>query len=346
MSLCFVVAGFVAGSVFVGSWTHGQPAVPQPQPRELSSYRDLVKRVLPGVAYVETFARNRAERFGFGSAFFIDASGVLVTNFHVIEGAERATVQLHDGRKFNAKSMHGDRRTDLAVILLDAKDEKFSILEFGDSDAMEIGDRVLAVGAPFGLAGSVTQGIISGKARTGLAMNMYEDFLQTDAAINPGNSGGPLVSLDGKVIGVSAAIKSKSGGFQGVGLATSSNLAKNVIQALREHGVVKRGYLGAFVRELDAENAARLKVTGVLVAEVFDRTPAAKAGLKVGDIMTAVAGKAVKNADMLQRVVAAMPLDQAADIDVVRDGQPMRLTVVIEEQPAEYGLPPNGSRPR
>src|SRR5206468_8280935 len=125
------------------------------------------------------------------------------------------------------------------------------VLELGDSEVMEIGDRVLAVGAPFGLTGSVTHGIVSAKGRSGLAMNMYEDFLQTDAAINPGNSGGPLVSLEGKVVGINAAIKSKSGGFQGVGLAVASNLAKHVVPDLRTHGAVKRGYLGAQIHELD-----------------------------------------------------------------------------------------------
>src|SRR5206468_12790803 len=135
------------------------------------------------------------DKLGFGSGFFVDSSGVVATNFHVIEGAEVAIVQLQDGRKFTSKNIRSDRRTDVALIILDVKDEKFPSLEFGDSDAMEIGDRVLAVGAPFGLAGSVTHGIISAKGR-GLALNMYEDFLQTDAPINPGNSGGPLVNLE------------------------------------------------------------------------------------------------------------------------------------------------------
>ncbi len=332
-----IMLGFLAGSILLGPWLHGQPAQPPVLPRELTSYRDVVKRVLPAVAYVETNAKNRTERLGFGSGFFIDPAGVLVTNFHVVEGADLATVHLPDGRKIASKNIRSDRRTDLAVILLDFKDAKFAVLEFGDSEAMEIGDRVLAVGAPFGLMGSVTQGIISGKGRSGLQMNMYEDFLQTDAAINPGNSGGPLVNLEGKVIGVSAAIKSKTGGFQGVGLATSSNLAKSVVPALRTTGIVKRGYLGAHIRELDADSAA--KSGGVVVAEVFNKTPAAKAGLKVGDILTAISGKAIKNGDTLQRLVALAPIDKAVDVDLLRNGQPMRLTVVIEEQPAEYGVP-------
>ncbi|MBI2803706.1 MAG: trypsin-like peptidase domain-containing protein [Planctomycetes bacterium] len=338
VALTLLVTGFSAGSFFAGSWSHGQPQAKPPLPRELTSYRDVVKPLLPAVVFIETYARNRTDRLGLGSGFFIDSSGVIVTNHHVVEGAERATIHLHDGRKLTAKNMRSDRRTDLAVILLDVKDAKFPVLPFGDSDAMEIGDRVLAVGAPFGLAGSVTHGIISGKARSGLHLSMYEDFLQTDAAINPGNSGGPLVNLEGKVIGINAAIKSKSGGFQGVGLATSSNLAKGIVQALRTTGVVKRGYLGAHVRELDTDSAIRLKTAGVVIVEVFDQTPASKAGLKAGDIVTHVSGKAAKNADVLQRIIATAPVNQAVDVDLLRGNQPMRVTVVIEEQPASYGI--------
>jgi serine protease Do len=344
--------------VAAGAWLHGQPNQPAALPRELTSYRDVVKRILPAVVSIETQGKPGAKlnqrddpnlpeefrrppvdpnRLGFGSGFLADPSGVVVTNYHVVERAESAVVHLHDGRKFTSKNIRSDRRTDVAIILLDAKDVRFPSLELGDSDAMEIGDRVLAVGAPFGLAGSVTQGIISAKGRNGLNMNMYEDFLQTDAAINPGNSGGPLINLEGKVVGINAAIKSKSGGFQGVGLAVASNLAKNAIQALRTDGFVKRGYLGAHIRELDIAS----KDTGVIVAEVFANTPAAKAGMKAGDIITAISGKAIKDGTELQRVVANLPLDKAFDFDVLRAGKTQRLTVVIEEQPADYGVTPD-----
>ena len=237
----------------------------------------------------------------------------------------------------------------LYVIVLDVKDEKFPTLELGDSDAMEIGDRVLAVGAPFGLAGSVTQGIVSAKGRNGLHMNMYEDFLQTDAAINPGNSGGPLVNMEGKVVGINAAIKSKSGGFQGVGLAVASNLAKNVVQALRTDGNVKRGYLGIQVRELDPAVAQRFNIpkdTGVVIADVYDDTPAAKGGLKAGDIITGIAGKAIKDGGAVQRIVASAPLHQALEVDVMRDGKAQKLNVTIEEQPATFGTSAGVPAPR
>ncbi len=370
-----MIFGFAIGSLTVGSWLHGQPAQPLPAlPRELTSYRDVVKRVLPAVVSIETRAKNKLgvpnpqlfddpripeefrrppskdpDKLGFGSGFFIDPSGVVVTNYHVIEGAEIAIVQLQDGRKFTSKNIRSDRRTDIALIILDVKDEKFAALEFGDSDAMEIGDRVLAVGAPFGLAGSVTQGIISAKGRNGLNMNMYEDFLQTDAAINPGNSGGPLVSLDGKVIGMSAAIKSKSGGFQGVGLAVASNVAKNVVPSLRETGKVLRGYLGAQINELSLDVAARFGLTkegGVIVAHVYEKTPAAQAGLVPGDIITAVAGQPIRDGGALQRVVALAPIWRGADFAVIRDGKPIKVKVVIEEQPVNYGVSASVPAPR
>ncbi len=279
-------------------------------------------------------------RLGFGSGFFVDPAGVVVTNYHVVDGADQVTVETQDGRKFRSKSIRLDRRTDLAVVVLDTTEKNFPYLELGDSDAMEIGDRVLAVGAPFGLAGSVTHGIVSAKGRNGLNMNMYEDFIQTDAAINPGNSGGPLVNIEGKVIGINAAIKSRSGGFQGIGLAVGSNLAKKVVDALRTEGVVRRGYLGVQIRELSPEVSARLglkKDVGVVVGEVFENTPAAKAGLQAGDVITAIAGKAVKDGRVLQNVVAELPLGKPSPVEVVREGKAVTVDVTVEEQPGEFG---------
>ncbi len=287
---------------------------------------------------------------GFGSGFIVDPSGVVVTNNHVVDNcADSAVVHMADGRKFNSKQIRTDRRTDLAVIILDAKDVRFPTLEFGDSDAMYIGDSVLAVGAPFGLAGSVTHGIISAKGRNGLHMNMYEDFLQTDAAINPGNSGGPLVNTDGKVIGINAAIKSRSGGFQGVGLAVASNLAKNVVQSLRTTGTVQRGYLGVQIRELDPDVGARLgvpKETGVVVAQVYDSTPASKGGLQSGDVITSIAGKTVKDGKMLQSIIAGLPINKAVNVAIVRDTKQQQLNIMIEEQPGTYGLEAGVPAPR
>jgi serine protease Do len=362
--------GLATGSL-AWNWSQAQiPNLPPPPiaapaiPKEFTSYRAIVKAVLPAVVSIEAKAKAKAKplndprgpddlrrffdgqqelnpRLGFGSGFFVDASGVILTNYHVIEGAESVTVTLNDGRKFTSTDLRGDQRTDLAIVMLDGKGQAFPVLEMGDSDQYDIGDRVLAVGAPFGLTGSVTHGIVSAKGRNGLNMNMYEDFIQTDAAINPGNSGGPLVGIDGKVIGINAAIKSRSGGFQGVGLAVASNLAKTVVNALKTDGVIKRGYLGVQIREVEAELALRLKLPkdqGVQVGRVFDNTPASKAGLLVGDIILSVEGRAIRDGRSLQFAVASLPINKAAKFEILRDGRPMSLAVTIEEQPREFGM--------
>ncbi len=389
--VCLVVGG-LAGTTVTSAVLQGQAPAAKAQPAELVSYRDVVKQVLPAVVSVEAKSRPAAARtkanprrqpgtddpripeefrrffdeldrrrfegfddvpnLGLGSGVIVDPKGVILTNYHVVAGAEQVEVTLKDGRKFTSKDIKGDRKTDLAIVRITAS-APLPALELGDSDAMEIGDRVLAVGAPFGLAGSVTHGIVSGKGRN-MNMNMYEDFLQTDAAINPGNSGGPLVSLDGKVIGINTAIKTRTGGFQGVGLAIASNLAKNIMQQLQKDGVVRRGYLGVQIRELSPDVADRLGVPGrdgVLVASVFDNAPAGKAGVKDGDVITAIAGKPVRDGKELQRVVAGLPLKQPSDVTVVRDGKALVVPVTIEEQPEDYGtartvpaLPRGGSR--
>ncbi len=207
---------------------------------------------------------------------------------------------------------------------------------------MEVGDRVLAIGAPFKLIGSVTHGIISAKSRN-VRLNQYEDFLQTDAAINPGNSGGPLINLEGKVIGLNSAIKSRSGGFQGIGLAISSNLARDVVRELLKNGTVKRGYLGVQARDIDTDLAAKYGVKpggGVLVTRVFEQSPAAKTGLSVGDILISIGGNPVRSSIELQKVVTGLTLNQPVDVVLNRDGKSVELKLTIEEQPEEFGVGP------
>jgi serine protease Do len=370
--VCCLVFGGLAGAFLSATLLNGQAPVAPVIPKELTSYHDVVKKVLPAVVSIESRAkveprerrRSRAPfddelpdefrrffdfldegdvpqpRGGFGSGVLVDAKGVILTNFHVVDGADQVTVQMSDGRKFTSKDVKTDPKTDLAIVRIEAP-AALPFLELGDSDAMQIGDRVLAVGAPFGLTGTVTHGIISAKGRS-LQLNMYEDFLQTDAAINPGNSGGPLVSLDGKVIGINAAIKSRSGGWQGVGLAVSSNLAKNIMPQLLKDGVVRRGYLGVQVKDItEAEVAERLGLKqgeqGVLVTRVFEDTPGSKAGLKDGDVLTALDGKPIHNGRELQILMARQPIGKTVDIRVLRDGQPKNFQVTIEEQPRKYG---------
>jgi serine protease Do len=394
MAFVCLLFGALAGTFLVRPLLYGQKDSARAEketavyPKELTSYRDVVKKVLPAVVSIESEKKPRVKpkakkemknlprpkfedfpfpdeqlrkffkefeqhRFGmdddddspvpshgFGSGFLVDPKGVILTNYHVVAGADQVKVQLRDGSKYVSKDIHGDRKTDLAIVRIDPKGKSLPYLELGDSDGMQIGDRVLAVGAPFGLTGSVTSGIVSAKGRNGLNMNMYEDFLQTDAAINPGNSGGPLVNLEGKVIGINAAIKTRNGGFQGVGLAVASNLAKAVMKSLEKDGVVHRGYLGIQIKDLTKEVAKRLGLQhkyGVIVGNVFKGSPAAKAGIKSGDIITSLNGKPVKEGRMLQTVVASLPLKKAVPVTVVRDGQTRKLEVTIEEQPETFG---------
>jgi serine protease Do len=316
-------------------------------PHELTSYRDIVKDVVPAVVSIE--ARAKARRFraradssvelGLGSGVIVDQKGVILTNYHVIDGADFLDVRLADGRTFSTQDMVGDKKTDLAIVRVKS-DKPLPFLTLGDSSKMEVGDRVLAVGAPFGLAGSVTHGIVSAKSRN-MKMNVYEDFLQTDAAINPGNSGGPLVNLDGKVIGINSAIKSRTGGFQGVGLAISSNLAQAVMTQLLQNGVVHRGYLGVEVHDVDDRVASKLGVKehgGVLVTRVFPKSPGAKGGLEPGDVLTTIGGKPVREGSELQKVILSLPLGKPVEVAYVRDGESKVANVVVEEQPADYGF--------
>jgi len=363
LAVCCLVAGAVGGFFLNERLTlQAQPAakaIPA-VPKELTSYRDIVKTIVPAVVSIEAKTTRRRPKFGdgagpgqrssavlgVGSGVIVDPKGVVLTNFHVVSDADALDIYLPDGRVLTAKEWHGDRKTDLAIVRIEA-DKPLPYLELGDSDAMEVGDRVLAVGAPFGLASSVTHGIISAKSRN-LRINQYEDFLQTDAAINPGNSGGPLVSLDGKVIGINSAIKTRSGGFQGVSLAISSNLCRDIMKQLLANGVVKRGYLGVQVRDIDAELGAKLGLkhySGVLVTSIFDDSPAAKSGLKVGDVVESIGGKPVRDGVELQKVIAGMPLNQPVEVQMIRNGNAVRMKLVIEEQPDDFGdVTPKGER--
>jgi serine protease Do len=206
-----------------------------------------------------------------------------------------------------------------------------------------VGDRVLAVGAPFGLIGSVTSGIVSGKSRNNLNLNLYEDFIQTDAAVNPGNSGGPLINMEGKVIGLTAAIKTRSGGFQGVGLAVSSKLAKAVTEQLVKNGFVRRPFIGVSVVDLDDASAAKLKVkpgSGVLVSEISKPSPGSKANLGVGDVITSVNGHPITGIREMQKAVLGLPIGQPVDILVIRKGQLFLTKITAEEQANDAAIAP------
>ena len=265
---------------------------------------------------------------GLGSGLIIDASGVILTNAHVVRDGREITVRLHDGREYKATKVHADPKADLAVLRIEGA-ENLTAAKLGNSDEVEVGDWVLALGNPFGLEGTVTAGIISAKGR-GIGMNERESYIQTDAAINPGNSGGPLVNLDGEVIGINTAISSRSGGNEGVGFAIPINLAKWVAKQLKDGETVHRARLGVMIQPLTHELAQQFGVKtheGVLVAGVSPDSPAAKVGFKTGDVIVEFAGKAVANPQELQGLVEQSPIGKEETVVVLRDGKRVELKV-------------------
>jgi len=274
----------------------------------------------------------KRELKGLGSGMIIDDHGNILTNHHVAGGATKIEVLLADGRRFSAKLVGTDPKTDLAVIRIEAKGP-LPHVSFGDSDKVEVGQWVVAIGHPRGLDQTVTQGIVSAKHRQGITdPGSFEDFLQTDAAINPGNSGGPLLNLQGEVIGVNAAIASQSGGFEGIGFTIPSNMALYVAKELMDHGKVERGWLGVSILDLTqttAETARRESLKGAVIADVSKGGPADKAGLKKDDIIIAFGGKDITDSGMLRNDVAATPIGQDVKVTVLRKGKQQELTVKI-----------------
>ncbi len=271
-----------------------------------------------------------------GSGVIVDPAGIILTNNHVVAGGGNVTVRLQDGREFKAVDIKTDPKTDLAILRI--KDGgKLPAARLGDSGKVEVGDWVLALGQPFGLEGTVTAGIVSAKER-GIGLADREDYIQTDAAINPGNSGGPLVDLDGEVIGINTAISSNNGGYQGVGFAIPSNLAKWVGGQLETAGTVKRSYLGVIIQPVTQPLAEQFKVKvhqGVLVTEVRSDTPAAKAGLKPGDVILDFAAHAVSSPRQLQALVEVSKVGSSEPLTVLRDGKNMALNVTCRELPSD-----------
>jgi serine protease Do len=273
---------------------------------------------------------------GLGSGFVVDPAGYVVTNNHVVKGASDVTVRLDDNSVYPAKVVGTDPQTDLALLKIDAK-RPLAALEFGDSDKAEVGDWVMAVGNPFGLGGTVTAGIISARGRN-IDAGPYDDFLQIDAPINQGNSGGPLFNLDGQVIGVNTAIYSPSGGSVGIGFAIPSNMVKTVVAQLRETGKVERGWLGVMIQPVTNEIAGALGLDsskGSIVARVTPDSPAAKGGVKQGDVILEFAGKPVADPRDLARQVAETQVGSRSDLVVWRDGAERTLTVTTGAQPAQ-----------
>jgi serine protease Do len=275
-------------------------------------------------------------QIGLGSGVIVSADGYILTNSHVVDDAASLKVTLSDGRILTAKVIGKDQKSDIAVIKVEARD--LPALTFADSDDVQVGDRVLAVGNPFGIGETVTSGIVSGTGRSGATGLDYEDFIQTDAAINPGNSGGALVDMQGRLIGLNTAILSRSGGFQGIGFAIPANLARHVVDSLVKSGKVVRGYLGVTIQDISPDLADQFQLksnSGAVVADVKPECPAANAGLKSGDVVLEFEGKPVKDSRQLKFAVAATEPGQKVKLGYLRDGKNETATVTIGEVPGE-----------
>jgi len=274
----------------------------------------------------------KQELRGLGTGMIMDKNGYILTNNHVVAGANEIKVLLASGERYPAKLIGTDPKTDLAVIKISA-DKPLPHVTFGDSDKVEVGQWVVAIGHPRGLDQTVTQGIISAKHRRGIMdPSSYQDYLQTDAAINPGNSGGPLLNLQGEVIGVNAAIVTQSGGFEGIGFAIPSNMALHIAHELIAHGKVRRGWLGVSVQDLTPELAEAFHVKenkGAVVADVEKDGPAEKAGIKRGDIVISYNGRPVADASSLRNMVALTPVGKKVELDILRKGKRKTITVKV-----------------
>jgi len=331
------------------------PAAAQRGQAMLPDFADLAERVLPAVVSIAVTGdqrggemppelrgtpferyfrdrqrRGRQETLGAGSGFVIDPTGAIVTNTHVIGNSSRVIVKLRDGNEYAARVIGQDELTDLALLRIEPKAPLASV-KWGSSASARIGSWVIAAGNPFGLGGSITVGIVSARGRE-IGAGPFDDFIQTDAAINPGNSGGPLFNQAGEVIGINTAIYSPSGANAGVGFATPSDLARPVIERLLRDGRVERGWLGVSVADASAD-AARAEGRGVLVAGVEQNSPAARAGIRQGDIVLSVNGEKAESARALVRTVAAVPPGQTLRLQVLRDGSEREFVIQVGRRP-------------
>ena len=324
------------------------------------SYAPVVQRVAPAVVnvYAAKTVQNRNPLFedpifrrffgvpggggpqvqrSLGSGVIVDGSGLIVTNNHVIEGADEVKVSLADKREFEATLVLKDSRTDLAILRIKDAHEHFPTLEFANSDALQVGDVVLAIGNPFGVGQTVTHGIVSALARTQVGVSDYQFFIQTDAAINPGNSGGALVDLTGKLAGINTAIFSRSGGSQGVGFAIPANMVRVVVASAKGGGsAVKRPWLGAKLQQVTpdiADSMGLKRPAGALVASVTPGSPGAQAGLKAGDVIVTVDGQVVDDSNAFDYRFATRPLGGTANLGLLRAGREQTVTVALQTAP-------------
>ena len=337
---------------------HNEAASAAPGPARAESYHEAVRRSSPAVVNIFSskevraprnpllndplFRRFFGEQFGddtqratsLGSGVIVSPSGYILTNHHVVETADEIEVALSDGKKLLAKVVGNDPETDLAVLRVNA--DKLPAITFGQSEQLRVGDTVLAIGNPFGVGQTVTSGIVSALGRSGLHINTFENFIQTDAAINPGNSGGALVDARGNLVGINTAIYSRSGGSMGIGFAIPASTAKMVMEQIIRNGTVTRGWIGVEVQEITPALAESFKLPdarGAIIAGVLRGGPADKAGVKPGDVLTAIDGAPVSDPQSMLNLVAALQPGSAAKLALRRQAQTLEASVTVGRRP-------------
>ncbi|MDR0518318.1 MAG: DegQ family serine endoprotease [Fibromonadaceae bacterium] len=294
---------------------------------------------------------SERKQTGQGSGVIVSSSGQILTNDHVVEGADQITVVLSDKREFKAKVVGTDKQTDIAVLQIESEVKDLPVASLGNSDALRVGEWVIAIGNPFGLSQTVTKGIVSAKGVHNRGITSYENFIQTDAAINPGNSGGGLFNLSGELIGVNTAILSRSGGFQGIGFAIPVNLAKSIMGDLLAGGKVNRGWLGVSIQDINPSLAKALNLNpakGALISEIFENSPAEKSGVKVGDVVRSINGKAIEDANDLRNTVAMLRPGESAEFEILREGKALKLKVniALRDENSLAGVMPDSKEPK
>jgi len=383
VGIAVLLVGFLLGGLsfyllgeFTGQQGHRVPFSAPSVPRQLTAnskaFSEIAGSVSPSVVNISTVKVVRREVSPFmddpffdffnpfkdfkspkkwkeqslGSGVIVSPEGYIITNNHVIEQADEIRVTLMDKRSFKAKMIGADPKTDVAVVKIDAKN--LPSIQWGDSDKLQVGEFVLAIGNPFGLSHTVTMGIISAVGRANVGIADYEDFIQTDAAINPGNSGGPLVNINGELIGINTAIFSRSGGYQGIGFAVPSNMAHLVMNQLEQKGKVTRGWLGVTIQELTPELSQKFGLKnsrGALVGDVAKGSPAEKCGMRRGDVILEFNGKKVEDVGNLRNMVAQSRVGAEIPIRILRGDKEYSVTVVIVELPKEVAEAVPGNAP-
>ena len=335
------------------------PANDDEHPNGAASYRDAARAALPAVVHIYTTQEVRRKRHpllddpvfrhffgerpdnapqptaGLGSGVLVSSDGYILTNFHVIEAARDIQVSLNDGHTYKAKIIGSDPESDLAVLQIKA--DKLPSVTFGQMESLRVGDVVLAIGNPFGVGQTVTMGIVSALGRSHLGINTFENFIQTDAAINPGNSGGALVDINGHLVGINTAIYSRTGGSLGIGFAIPVSSAKNIMEQIIQFGAVTRGWIGVEAQEITPELAESFGLPdndGALIAGVVRGSPADLAGIRPGDILLSVEGKAVKDPQSMLDLIAGLKPEERASFRLRRENKPLELQVKVGKRPA------------